>query len=108
MIWFCYLDCDLDSDLEDAPVYMGHSLFNITKIVILLLIVDCNLSNNFIKITQIAIQIECLHKAKFLDPDHNLGHDQGNLSPCNRGICVFANFIYTFGSSQRSSAKATL
>ena len=36
----CNLDCYLDLDPEDAPVYTGHSLFNITKSVTLLFIVQ--------------------------------------------------------------------
>ena len=39
-----YLDRDLDSNLErdpeDVPVYMGHSLFNTTKRITLLFIVQ--------------------------------------------------------------------
>ena len=34
------LDCDLDCDPIDAPVSMGHSLFNITKSITLLFIVQ--------------------------------------------------------------------
>ena len=36
----CNLDCYLDRNQEDAPIYTGHSLFNITKSVTLLFIVQ--------------------------------------------------------------------
>ena len=66
------LDFDLDCDPEDVPVYTGHSLFNTTKHITLLFIVQSllhyNLPNIWIKITYITIQIECLHGTKFLDP----------------------------------------
>ena len=64
-----YLDCDLDCKLdryldpnqEDAPVYTGHSLFNTTKCVPLLFIVQSLLYHNiWITIIQIVIQIDCL------------------------------------------------
>ena len=68
-----YLDYNLNRDLGDVPVYTGLSLFNTTtKCITLLLIVQsllhCNPPNIWIKITEITIQIECLHGTKFLDP----------------------------------------
>ena len=36
-----YLDCNLDCDPEDVPVYTGHPLFNTTKLIMLLFIVYC-------------------------------------------------------------------
>ena len=36
----CDLDCYLDYDPEDAPVYTEHSLFNITKSVMIVFIVQ--------------------------------------------------------------------
>ena len=76
----CDVDCDVDRDLdhdpEDVPVYMGHSLFNSTKGIILLFIVQSFLHRNppniWIKIIQIAIRINSLHGTKFLDPDCDL------------------------------------
>ena len=73
------IDCDLDHylncDPEDALVYTGH-LVNITKIVTLLFIVQPLLHhilpNIWFRIIQIAIQIECLHGIKILDPDRDL------------------------------------
>ena len=40
------LDFDLYSDLEDVPVYTGHSLFNTTKRITLLFIVYSLLQRN--------------------------------------------------------------
>ena len=40
------LDHDLDRDPEDAPVYIGHSLFNKTMLITLLLIVQSLLNHN--------------------------------------------------------------
>ena len=40
------LDCDLDRNAEDVPIYMGHSLFNTAKPKILLLIVQILLHRN--------------------------------------------------------------
>ena len=59
------LDCDLDCDPEDVPVYTGHPLFNTTKRITLLFVVQsllhCNPSNISIEIIQI--------RTIFLDPD---------------------------------------
>ena len=55
------LDRDLDLDPEDAPIYTGHSLFNIPTIVTLLFNVQSsiygNLHNIWIKIIQNVTQI---------------------------------------------------
>ena len=40
------LDCNLDRDPEDVPVNTGHSLFNITKCITLLFIVQSLLHRN--------------------------------------------------------------
>ena len=84
-----YLDCDLDCDPEDAPVATGNSLFNITKSVTLLFIVQsllhCNPSNIWIKIIPITIQIKCLHWTKFLNLDRNSNHDPDNFAPNKMG-----------------------
>ena len=58
-----YLDCDLDSNLdcnldrdpEVVPVYTGHSLFNTTKCITLLLIVQTLLHRNLDNIGIIVI-----------------------------------------------------
>ena len=34
----CNLECDLDRDPDEAPVYAGHSLFNMTKSVTVFII----------------------------------------------------------------------
>ena len=48
------LDCDLDGNPEDVPDYTGNSLFNTTKHITLLFIVEsllhCYPPNNWIKI----------------------------------------------------------
>ena len=44
------LDFDLYSDLEDVPVYTGHSLFNTTKRITLLFIVYSLLQRNPAKV----------------------------------------------------------
>ena len=44
------LDCNLDRDPEDIPVYTGHSLFNKTNCNTLLLVVHRNPPNIWIKI----------------------------------------------------------
>ena len=76
------LDCDQYLDPEVIPVYAGHSLFNTTKHITLLLIVQSllhrNPPNSSIKI----ITIECLHRTKFFDPNHNLGSDLDNFALC--------------------------
>ena len=41
-----YLDRDLDRNLEDGPVYTGHALFNTTKRITLLFIVQLFLHHN--------------------------------------------------------------
>ena len=64
---------DIDRDPQNVPIYTGHSLFNTTKRITLMFIVQSLLHSNlpyiWIKIIEIAIQIECLHRTKFLDPD---------------------------------------
>ena len=66
-----YLDRNLDCNPKDVPVYTGHSLFNTTKRITLLFIVQsflhCYPPNIWIEISQIAIQIECLQGTKFHD-----------------------------------------
>ena len=58
------LDCELDHDPEDVPVNRVHSLFNPTQRIKLLFIVQSLIllhgkpPNIWIKIIQIAIQIE--------------------------------------------------
>ena len=80
------LDCELDHDPEDVPVDRVHSLFNPTQRIKLLFIVQPLLHgkppNIWIKIIQIAIQIECIHGTKFLDPDRDPDH----FAPCKCGI----------------------
>ena len=73
-------DCNLDCDPEDVPVYMGDSLFN-TKRIVLLFIVRSLLHYNppYIWI-QMGIHIECLHWTKFLDPEGN----PDNFSLCKQ------------------------
>ena len=70
--------------------YTRQSLFNTTKRIKLLFIVQSllnrNPSNIWIKIIQIAIQIECLHGTKFLNPDRNLDPDK--FAQCKPGIKV--------------------
>ena len=71
IIWIANLDCELDHNPEDVPVYMGHSLFNTLQVHnIVLSLLHCNPPNVLIKIIQITIQMECLHATKFLDPDN--------------------------------------
>ena len=71
---------DLDCNLENVPVYTGHSLFNTTKHITLLFnvqsILYCNPPNIWIKFIQIAIKIECLQGTKYLDSDCNLDRNQ--------------------------------
>ena len=47
-----------------------------------------NPPNIWIKIIQIAIQIECFHRTKFLNPDLNIDRDPDNVAPCKRSPCV--------------------
>ena len=79
------LDCNLDSDPEDVPVYTGHSLFNTTKRITLLFIAQSvlhhNPPNSLIKIIQIT---ECLHVITFLDCDLDLDCDPDNFAPCKQ------------------------
>ena len=86
----CNLDCYLDHDPENVPVYAGHSLFNAIKCITLLLIVQSLLHRNppyiWIKIIQVPIQIECLHGIKCLDSDHVLDCNLDYLVPCKQGI----------------------
>ena len=57
-----YLDRNLDCYLgEEAPVYTGRSLFNITKIVTLLFVVQSLLYRNSPNMWIEIIQIEFLH-----------------------------------------------
>ena len=46
-------------------------------------IIHCNI---WIKIIQVAIQIECLHGMEFLDPDDDLYCDLNNFPPRKSGI----------------------
>ena len=48
-----------------------------------------NPPNIWIKITQIEIQIECLHGTKFLNPDCNLDLDPHNFNQCKQVQDVF-------------------
>ena len=41
-----YLDCDLDCNPENVPIYTGHALFNTTKCITLLFIVQSLLHRN--------------------------------------------------------------
>ena len=78
----------LDCNPEDVPIYTGHSLFNTTKRITLLFIIqsllDCNQTYIWIEVIQIGIQIKCLHRTKFINPDPDLD----NFAPCKRGIRV--------------------
>ena len=71
-------------------VYRGHLLFNTTKRITLLFIVQsllhctCNPLYIWIKIIHIAIKILCLHGTKFLDPDCDLDPDLDYFAPCKR------------------------
>ena len=70
-----YLDSNLDHKLDcnpdDISLYMGRSLFNTTKCITLLFIVHSLLQRNppniWIRVIQIVIQIECLHRTKLLE-----------------------------------------
>ena len=57
--------------IQIVPVYTGHSLFNTTKRITLLFIVQSLLHRNppyiWIKMIQIAIQSEYIHRTKVLD-----------------------------------------
>ena len=64
------LDCDLDRDPEDVPVYTGHSLIHTTKRITLFFIVQSLLHPNPPNIWIKIIQIKCLHRTKFCDPDN--------------------------------------
>ena len=74
---------------EDVPVYTGHSLFNTTMRITLLFIVQSlfhrNPPNIWIKITKIMIQIERLHRTKFLDPDNDLVRNLNSFALCKQG-----------------------
>ena len=75
-----------------------------TKTITLLFIVQSlehfNPSDNWIKIIQIAIQIECLHGTKFLNPDNNLDRDLDNFAQCKRGNSVTSRHAYPrFGTA---------
>ena len=84
-----YVDCSLDRNFdryldrnpEDAPVYTGHSLLNVTKIITLF-IVQSLLHRSPPNIIQITIQIKYLHWTKFIDPDR----DPDNFAPCKWGM----------------------
>ena len=99
----CDLDCNLDHDPEDVPIYTGQSLFNTTKRITLFFIVQSLLHRNplsiWIKIIYIAIHIECLHKTKFLDPDRYLDCDLNNFALCKQGRSLLthisASFLYS-------------
>ena len=69
---------------------MGYSMFNTTKRITLLFIVPFlfyrNPPNIWIKIIQIAIQMEFLLVTKYLDTDRNLHLDLNNFAPCKWGI----------------------
>ena len=68
----------------------GHPLFDITKHITLLFIVQsllhCNPPILWIKIIQIAIHIKCLHGTKYLDSDQDLDCDPDNFAPSKQGI----------------------
>ena len=89
-----YMDCNLDCNPEVVPVNhnTGHTLFNTTKRITLLIIVQSllhpNPANIWIKIIQIEIQIRCLHRTKFLYTDQDLHHDPDNSAPCKPGIIL--------------------
>ena len=42
----CDLDCNLECDPDDVPVYTGHSLFKTTKLITLFFIVQSLLHCN--------------------------------------------------------------
>ena len=89
------LDCNLDRNPQDVPVYMGNSLFNTTKRITLLFIVQSLLHRSLPNIwITIVIQIKCLHGTKFFDPDCHLDRDLDNFALCKQGIglsCVSAS-----------------
>ena len=68
------LDHCLDCDLEYAPVYTEHTLLNMTKSIMILIIVHA------------AIEIKCLHRLKYLDLDLDEDPNLDNFSPCKRVI----------------------
>ena len=83
------LDCDLDHNLDrdpDVPDYTRHLLFNTTKPITLLFIIQTLLHRNppniWIKIIQITIQIVCLHGTIFIDLDRDLD----NFAKCKQGL----------------------
>ena len=73
------LDWNLDRDPDDASVYTGHELFNITKIVTLLVIVQSLLHSNP---PNILIKIILITRVKILHQGHNLGRDPENYALC--------------------------
>ena len=60
------LDCNLDRVSEDVHVYTGHSVFNTTKRITLLFIVQSLLYRNPPNIWIKIIKIQCLHRTEFL------------------------------------------
>ena len=102
----CNLHCNLDRHPEDVPIYKGHSLFNTTKGITLMFIVQSLLHRNppniWIKIIQIAIQIMCLSRTKFLNPERDF--DLDNLAPCRRDTRlrnITRAFIKIYGHHRR-------
>ena len=80
------MDYDLDHDPEDVPIYTGHSLFNTTKCIPSLFIVQSLYHriqpNIWIKIIKIAIWIILLHvnsECIYMMIDFIVG---GNLLSC--------------------------
>ena len=91
----CNLDYHLDSNPEDASVYIGHLLFNLTKSIMIVFIVQSlcdgpdiaiHPASIWIKIIQIEIKIKCLHWTKLIDPDGDLDCNPDNFALCKLGI----------------------
>ena len=94
-----YLDRDLDYiNLDRSPKDASFTLdfhCSIDKVRHIYVIVqslfvdpDCNPSNMWIEIFQIAILIECLQETKFLDPDRNLDRDPYIILPHENDVLV--------------------
>ena len=77
---------------ENSPIYIGYSLFNITKQVTFVFIVQLLFDDQDIaiynicglKVIQFMIQIECLQATKCLSLDNNLDHDPDSFALCTR------------------------
>ena len=80
------LDCNLDRNPEDVPIYTKQSLCSIqsTKRITLLFIVSSQSTNIWIKMIQIVIQIKCSHGIRFIDPDCDLDYDPDHFPLCKQ------------------------